>query len=346
MVTPAEGPPTIETIAARAGVSIASVSRVLNGHGGRPDTVRKVTDAAHELGYVPNSVARSLQSRKTMQVTFAMPDIGNPVYVAMTKRIQAVVSGAGYRLLVHCTDADTAAELAALRGLAERHTDGLILCALRVTDAHLSALAGSAAPVVVIGSPPDDVPVDTVRVDSRIGAGLAVDHLHAAGRRRIALLNGPADTVPGASRLAGYRAGLRDCGLAEDPALVVTTEFQVDAGADAAATLLALAPDVDAIFCANDLIAVGALRALRAAGRTVPGDVAVVGMDDTDLARACWPPLTSVDLGSAERGGIAAKLLLDRLTTDGDIAARRISVQPRLAVRDSSGVAAVGDGGR
>ncbi|AXK37812.1 LacI family transcriptional regulator [Streptomyces armeniacus] len=343
------GPPTVETIAERAGVSIASVSRVLNGHGARPDTVRRVERAATELGYVPNAVARSLKGGRSLQLTFAMQDIGNPVYVSMVRQIQAITKAHGYRLLLHSTDAVVEDELAVVRSLADRTSDGLVLCPIRITPEHLEALRGAAQPVVVIGSLPDDAepPVDSVRADSVTGAELAVRHLIRTGRRRIAFVNGPADTVPGRNRYRGYRAALADCGLASDPALVTNTDFTIEAGTEALHRLLdedragsGSGPGrLDAVFCANDQLALGAAHALHARGLRIPADVAVAGMDDTSLTRASWPPLTSVDLGSAERGRIAAEMLLDRITErDGTsrAPARTETVTPRLVVRASS----------
>lgn len=332
--------PTIETIARRAGVSTASVSRVLRGLGGLPETIAKVRAAATELGYVPNAMARSLRGGHTHQVTFAMPDIGNPVYTAMVRHIQETVRRAGYRLLLHSTGADPAEELAALRALADRHSDGLILCPIRVTEDHLEELAHATAPVVVIGSLPDRTPVDSVRADSVTGAELAVRHLAGAGRRRIGLLNGPADTVPGAARERGYERGLAACGLPHDERLTARGGFDAASGDRAARRVLERAPDVDALFCANDLIAIGAMRALRGTGREIPADVAVVGVDNTDLAEACWPPLTSVDLGSQERGRLAAELLLKRLDNDVHTPVSRLAVRPRLVVRESCGAPA------
>ena len=333
------GPPTVETIAERAGVSIASVSRVLNGHGARPDTVRRVERAAAEVGYVPNAVARSLKGGRSMQLTFAMQDIGNPVYVAMVRQIQAITKAHGYRLLLHSTDAVVEDELAVVRSLADRTSDGLVLCPIRITPEHVEALAAAAQPVVVIGSLPEDAPVDSVRADSVTGAELAVRHLVETGRRRIAFVNGPADTVPGRNRHRGYHWALEACGLPADPALVETTEFTIEAGGRALHRLLDAVPGIDAVFCANDQLALGASQALHARGLRIPGDVAVVGMDDTVLVRACWPPLTSVDLGSAERGRIAAEMLLDRIAERAGSArapARSRTVTPRLVVRASS----------
>ncbi|MGY0487117.1 LacI family DNA-binding transcriptional regulator [Streptomyces sp. WG-D5] len=339
------GQPTVVSIAERAGVSIASVSRVLNGIGARPATVEKVERAAAELGYVPNAVARSLKDGRTRQLTFAVPDIGNPVYVAMVRAIQSVAKAAGYRLLLHSTDAVAEDELAVLRGLRDRTSDGLILCPIRITDAHVEALRSAAGPVVVIGSLPRGVPVDSVRADSVEGVSLAVRHLYETGRRRIAFVNGPADTVPGRGRGEGFRKALADCGLAYDPDLVVHTEFDIESGAAATDSLLRLKPD--AVFGANDQLALGAARALHARGLRIPQDVAVAGMDDSVLAQAGWPPLTSVDLGSTERGRRAAELLLHRLNTPeppgGSRPPRtpqRTTAPPRLVVRASTGRAA------
>ncbi|MEV8564177.1 LacI family DNA-binding transcriptional regulator [Streptomyces sp. NPDC051322] len=329
------GPPTIVSIAEHAGVSIASVSRVLNGMSARPATVQKVERAVTELGYVPNAVARSLKGGRTRQLTFAMEDIGNPVYVAMVRGIQAVTKAAGYRLLLHSTDAVVDDELAVIRSLSDRTSDGLILCPIRVTGAYAQALSAAAAPVVIIGSVPESVPVDSVRTDSVQGVGLAVRHLYETGRRRIAFVNGPLDTVPGRNRATGYRNALADLGLPYDESLVVNTEFATEAGAEAAERLLGSGPD--AIFCANDVLAVGALRALHSRGLRIPEDVAVAGMDDSSFAQAAWPPLTSVDLGSTERGRRAAELLLDRLDQGpAPQAPRRTTALPRLVVRAST----------
>lgn len=336
------GPPTVETIAERAGVSIASVSRVLNGHGARPETVRRVERAAAEVGYVPNAVARSLKGGRTKQLTFAVQDIGNPVYVEMVRQIQTITKAQGYRLLLHSTDAVAEDELAVVRSLADRTSDGLILCPIRITPEHVEALRTAAQPVVVIGSLPDEAPVDSVRADSVVGAELAVRHLAGTGRRRIAFINGPSDTVPGHNRRLGYGRALDACGLPADPRLTVTTEFTIEAGARALDRLMeqeeaAAGNPVDAVLCANDQLALGASQALHSLGLRIPEDVAVVGMDDTELARACWPPLTSVDLGSAERGRAAAEMLLERIGGQGPPVPPRVrTVTPRLVVRASS----------
>jgi LacI family transcriptional regulator len=342
---PAGGRPTVHTVAARAGVSIASASRVLNGVGGSEETIRKVRAAAAEVGYVPNAIARSLQSQRTGLIAFAVEDIGNPVYVAMMRAIEAVVAESGRQLLVHATAGRVTGETALLRRLAHRYVDGMIISPIRITDDHLAALADSPVPVVVIGQLPGDAPVDNVRTDSRTGVALAVDHLVAAGRRRIGFLNGPLDTVPGAARDAGFRVALARHGIALDERLIEVGDFQYAAGRAAAERLLdrvgreggrgSNTGRPDALLCANDLIALGALHTLLVAGIGVPRDVALVGMDDTELAQMAFPQISSVSLGSATRGRRAAELLLERIDQP-DLPPRRVEVPPSLAVRASS----------
>ncbi|MGZ4338838.1 MAG: LacI family DNA-binding transcriptional regulator [Gaiellaceae bacterium] len=331
--------PTLATVAQLANVSVASASRVLNGIKTNPETLRRVTEAAATLGYVPNAAARSLRSRRTGQIAFAMPDVANPVYTTMVGSIAQVARASGSRLILHSTDGDTVDELGFLADLKQRYVDGLILCSLDFTDAHAEAVVGAAVPVAVIGNPPEGTKVDTVRANSSHGAADAVRHLHACGRRRIAFVNGPERTAPGAARRRGYLDGLRSSKLERDDELVeVASDFTIEAGREAAERLLARVRP-DAIFCANDLLAIGALAALRAARLEVPRDVALVGMDDTTLARVTSPPLTSVDLGGPERARIAAELLLARIEHPNR-RPRTVAVEPRLVVRESSGAPA------
>ena len=328
--------PTIHTVADAAGVSIASVSRVLNGLTTNEETIQRVRAAVDEVGYVPNSAAKSLKTSQTGQIAFAMENIGNAAYLAMVQAIQPVLRQAGYRLLLHSTNADTSDEIDVIRSLGQRYVDGLIMCPLRVTRRHLTELKRAQSPVVVIGRLPKSCPVDNVHVDSRPGVARAVEHLAEQGRTRIALVDGPLDTVPGKSRYAGYQDGLAEVGMTEDAARVAFTDFTVEGGAKAAAEMLKAKRPPDAFFAANDLMALGVLQAVREAGLDVPGDVAVVGMDDTELATSAWPPLSSVSLGARERGRLAAELLLERLADPGRTP-HRISVEPELVVRASSG---------
>jgi LacI family transcriptional regulator len=336
---PESDPPTLTTVARLANVSIASASRVINGIKTNPETLARVTAAAEAVGYVPNAAARSLRSRRTGQIAFAMPDVANPVYTAMVGSIQQVARANGSRLILHSTDGDVGDELGFLADLKQRYVDGLILVSLQFTDAHADAIAEATVPVAVIGSPTKGAKVDTVRPNSRGGAAEAVRHLHTNGRRRIAFVNGPEHTAPGSARKLGYFDALRTCGLERNDELVeIADDFMIEPGREAVERLLARTTP-DAIFCANDLLALGALSALRAAGLDVPGDVALVGMDNTNLSLVTSPPLTTVDLGAAERARIAAELLLARIAQPNR-RPRSVVVEPRLVVRESCGAPA------
>lgn len=331
--------PTITTVAKLANVSVASASRALNGIKTTPDVYERVTEAAERVGYVPNAAARSLRSRRTGQIAFAMPDVANPVYTTMVAAIQEVVRAGGSRLVLHSTGGDLEEELGILRDLQRRFADGLILVSLRMGQEHATELGQAPVPVVVVGRALAGANVDTVRTDSRLGAAQAVAHLHAAARRRIALVNGPRETIPGAARHAGYAEALLAGGLELEESLVETGEdFTVAAGRAATARLLER-EQPDAIFCANDLLATGALTTLHDLGLAVPGDVAVVGMDNSPLCDVVYPRLTSVDLGAARRAHAAAELLMKRIESPAR-RARVVDVPPTLVVRETCGAVA------
>ncbi|TCC28990.1 LacI family DNA-binding transcriptional regulator [Kribbella speibonae] len=325
--------PTIAGVARAAGVSVASVSRVLNGLPATEEMVERVQRAVDELGYVPDARARSLKVGRTFQLTLAVADVGNPVYVTMMRAVEEVVSAAGYRLVVTTTGPDVVDEVALVRGMARGYADGLLISPLRVDEDLVKSIRECEVPVVVAGNVPAKAGVDTVRANSPKGMLLAIDHLAYCGRKRIAFLNGPADTVPGAARAKGFAEALKAHDL-QPVAVVEADDFTFAAGRAAALTLLA-ADGFDAVICANDLLAVGVMHELAAAGLEVPADVAVVGMDDSELAEQSFPPLTSVNLGSAERGRRAAELLLARIE-DNERAPRRIVVQPSLSIRRST----------
>ncbi len=323
------------TVANEAGVSIASVSRVLNGLPASPETVARVREASQRLGYLPDAAARSLKAGRTSQLALAVPDIANPVYVEIMRSLERTTKAAGFRLLVHSTGADAEDELDLVRSLRRRYVDGLVMTSLRPTPVLLKALREAAVPVVIIGNVPEDEPLDTVRTSSSRAVALAVGHLVDTGRRQIGFLNGPADTSPGRNRRQGYEAALATAGLTLDQSLVAAgRDFTHQAGYEAARDLLGRARP-DSLLCANDLIALGALRTLAERGISVPSQMSVVGLDNTELAAMNTPSLTSVSLGAAERGHLAAQLLLERLA-DPTLPLRRLEVAPRLVVRESS----------
>ena len=329
---------TLIEVTRHAGVSLASTSRALHGTGASPAMVERVRAAAEELGYSPDVTGRSLRMKKTFQVAFAVADIGNPVYVEMLTAIHEVLAPHGYRVVV-MTTGDTAGSTTDLvRSLGSGFVDALVISPLRADDALVAEIRQAPVPVVVIGRALDG-DSDSVSTDSAGGIAQAVDHLVSSGRRRLGFLNGPLDTTPGQARQRGFDAATgADAFPGERVAVEVADDFTVAAGLRAARALLAPATDgsrLDAVVAANDLLAIGAVRAAREAGLNVPGDVAVTGMDDTELGRVYEPSLTSVSLGTAERGAAAARAVLARLDDDA-APAQHVVIGPRLLVREST----------
>jgi LacI family transcriptional regulator len=326
---------TLLQVAERAGVSLASTSRALHGNGASKAMVERVRAAAAELGYSPDAAGRSLRMGKTSQVAFAVADIGNPVYVEMMRAIHEVLAPHGYRVVV-MTTGDTVGSTAELvHSLNSGFVDGMIISPLRTDDGLIREIQQAAVPVVVIGRALDDHGISSVSTDSAGGIGAAVGHLREIGRRRIGFLNGPLDTTPGAARQRGFDAVVQVKGQIKE----IAEDFTVAAGLVAARRLFARASErgaqVDAVVAANDLLAIGAIHAARELGLSVPDDIAVTGMDDTEIGRVFYPSLTSVSLGSTERGRAAAQLML-RLTEDPGQETQQVAVGPVLIVREST----------
>lgn len=335
--------PTVSLVAEHAGVSVASVSRVLNGLPASAAMLTRVQDAADHLGYRANAMARSLRVKRSQQLALAVADVGNPVYVEMMRAIEGETRARGYRLLVSSTGGSTTDTRELLESLAHGYADGLVLSPVRVNEELVEALQRVSYPIVVIGTLPKDLGIDNVRANSAGGVRMALEHLHDHGCRRIAFVNGPADTVPGSARGKAFARTVRALQLDPDDALRVEAgDFTLAEGRVAAEQLLDRTVP-DAVLGGNDLLAIAAMQVLRERGLRIPQDVAVVGMDDTELAGVTTPALTSVDLGAHERGRTAARLLLDRLVESGREVQRK-TVQPRLRVRGSSVWRAVGSG--
>ena len=331
---------TLHEVAKRAGVSLGSTSRALHGTGASPDMVERVRAAAAELGYRPNAAGRQLRLQRTHLIEFAVADIGNPVYVEMLSAIHGVLSPHGYRIVVSSIGDAAASAARVLSSLDDGHVDGVIISPLRVDAQFIELLTATQVPVVAIGRSLRAHGIETVSTDSASGIGLAVTHLVDAGCRSLAFLNGPTDTTPGEHRQRGYDTAVAAPGFqAASFGTQVADDFTVAAGVEAAHALLdrAVAAGVrlDAVVAANDLLAIGVVRAARERGLSVPDDLAVTGMDDTEIGRMVQPALTSVSLGTARRGQLAAELMLARLGESPE-PPQLATVGPELMVRESS----------
>ncbi|MDQ1082660.1 MULTISPECIES: LacI family DNA-binding transcriptional regulator [Microbacterium] len=329
---------TLHEVAAAAGVSLASASRALTGGSASVAMVQKVRRAARRVGYVPDATARSLRLGGTRQVLFAVDDIGNLNYVAMLRAIEREFADTGIRLSVTTTGRDVEQTVALVQSMNMGVGDALIISPLRVSPSLRRALSELIVPVVVIGSLQGNVPVDMVRVDSGHAVQLAVEHLQSLGRRRIGFVNGPLNTNPGVSRRHGYLAAMEAAGIAVDGCFMeIATDFTIKAGRAAGQRILDRCGEMglDAIVGGNDLLAVGIINACLAAGLRVPHDIAVTGVDDTEYAASYNPSITTVSLQSAERGRLAAQLLLARFE-DPTRPPETATVMPSLVARSST----------
>jgi DNA-binding LacI/PurR family transcriptional regulator len=311
--------PTLEAVAARAGVSRATVSRVVNGGDGvRPPLVERVLRAVDELGYVPNQAARSLVTRRhdAVAVVIAEPEtrvFADPFFALQLRGISKELTAHDNQLVLLLTEGrDDHARVG--RYLAGGHVDGALVFSLHLDDPLPGLIRRAGVPTVFGGRPGwrDDDERAAVYVDSdnRGGARDAVRHLAGLGRTRVAHITGPLDQTSAADRLAGYRDVMADA----DPGLVAEGDFTPAGGERAMRALLDHCPGLDAVFAANDLTASGALRVLRERGLRVPDDVAVIGFDDMlPLAEQTDPPLTTVRQPIEEMGRLMARLLLGSL---------------------------------
>ncbi|MER7054661.1 MULTISPECIES: LacI family DNA-binding transcriptional regulator [unclassified Streptomyces] len=332
--------PTLNAVAARAGVGRGTVSRVINGSPKVSDRSRAaVEQAIAELGYVPNPAARSLVTRRTDSVALVVPDaetrlFSEPYFSGIIRGVSAGLASAGMRLLlVMVRDEKEYARLAPY--LSGQHVDGVLMVAVHSDDTLPDQLEALAIPTVLAGRRGDREPLGHVRADNRGGAGSAVRHLLAGGRRVVGTITGPLDMEAARERLAGYRDALRSAGVAVDEDLVADGDFTEEGGRAAMRELLRRRPGLDAVFAASDVMASGAVLELRAAGLRVPDDVAVVGFDDSIVARHIDPPLTSVRQPLEEMGRSMADLLLDEIAERGS-GHRGVVLATRLVVRESA----------
>ncbi|GAB3952167.1 LacI family DNA-binding transcriptional regulator [Micromonospora vulcania] len=329
--------PTLEAVAARAGVSRATVSRVVNGSTTVAEPIREaVHRAVAELGYVPNLAARSLVTQRTDSVALVMPEAATRVF-SDDQVFPGIIRGVSQELeaadkqLVLMLAGSPAGHDRVERFTTGRHVDGVLFASLHGADPLPGTLARLGIPVVCSGRPLGDVPVPYVDVDHVGGVTAAVRHLIDSGRRRIASIAGPQDMVAGIERLTGYRTTMAAAGL---PELVAIGDFTRESGAAAMRRLLVEHPDLDAVFAASDLMAHAALRTLRAAGRRVPEDVAVVGFDDIETAAYTEPPLTTVRQPIVEIGRRMTRQLL-RLAA-GESIEPAVMLPTELILRDSA----------
>ncbi|WP_433370751.1 LacI family DNA-binding transcriptional regulator [Actinoplanes sp. CA-142083] len=332
-------PPGLKDVAARAGVSIKTVSNVVNGYVHvAPETRARVQAAIDALGYVPNPAARRLRGGRSGVIALAVPELRSPYFAELAGHIVQAAAPRGWTVLIDQTDGRADREHDLVAGLRRHAIDGLILTPVQERAGRLARRYG--VPAVLLGERVGEGTADHVAIDGTAAAADATRHLLRLGRRRIAAIGAPdRPDVMREQRLGGYRAALADAGIAADPRREVPVAGVHRAhGADAMEILLSRARDLDAVFCFTDLFALGAIRCLVEHGVDVPGDVAVMGFDGIEEGRYSNPSLSTVDQNTDRIAELAVDLLAERLGERPATAAapREICVEHRIVAREST----------
>ncbi len=317
---------TIREVSRRANVSPSTVSRVINGTTPVSDDVRRrVEEAIDALQYRPNAFARGLATNRSGGVGVSVNSISSPYYGAVLEGIEEVLDGADMHLMVSSGRARLDRERESIRVLRERRCDVLIVQVEAIGDEELiDEVASSDVPIVVLGRYVPELAERCVHLDNERGGAMAVEYLHALGHRAIGHVAGPLSFPDSRARLHGYRHALEAVGATYDERRVVEGDFRETGGEAAAKRLLERCPELDALFVANDQMAIGALRAAVEAGRQVPQDLSIVGFDDVLYARYLHPALTTVRQPLADMGRAAARLAV------GFVAGREEEVRTRF----------------
>lgn len=323
---------TIELVAAEAGVSPSTVSRILNGTAVvSPEKKKAVQDAVVRLGFVPNPVARGLAGGRTLSIGVLTQSIDSPFYGAALRGIENELDPAGYSALFVSGHWNAKIETRCIEILLSRRVDGIVVLTGRLSDAALKSCA-KRVPMVVTGRTLKGPGLVSLDFDNQGGARMATQHLIALGHRRIAFISGDLKHSDAQQRLLGYRSALEDAGITFDPALLVFGKYTEASGLQAVLRLVASQQPFTAVFASNDQMAIGAVHALQRHNLRIPHDVSVVGFDDLPTSSYAFPPLTTVHQPVYELGRLAAQTMLALLT--GGKPQPQVPA-PRLIVRES-----------
>lgn len=329
---------TIKDVAARAGVTPAIVSRVVNHDetlNVKEETRQAVMNAVAALHYVPNLVARSMITKRNNVIGVIIADIMNPFFTQIIKEIQITADKYGYSVLLFDTGDDPEKELRAIEMVAQQRVDGVILGTIFVGDNAIVKLEELGLDYVMLNRLTTNSAAPYVRSDDVKGMGLAVDYLVNQGHRDIALLSGPLYADTALNRLSGFRKALHEKGIPFFQSNVIETKFDESSGFSACMELLKLEKRPTAICAANDMVAIGAIRAVREFGLSVPTDISVVGYNDIWICEMLDPALTTVDVKINEMARQAFQMLVRLIASDQDKPLTNVELEPELVVRRS-----------
>lgn len=323
---------TIKDVAARAGVTSMTVSRVVNVSGPVSDGVRaRVQEAIDELGYVPSRLARGLRSNRTHTLALVVTDVTNPFFTTIARGVEDAASKRDNLLLLCNTDESEAEELRYLEMLAQQSVDGVLLVPARTGEAAAELARRRGLPIVFLDRRVPVRDANVVRGDSKTGAAEMADYLYAAGHRELAVLAGPEGVTTSDDRVAGFLSALTDKDVRVE---VLHGRFSPESGRELVGAAMALRPRPSAIFALNNFLTIGALQGLMAAGLRVPEDVSLVGFDDLPPAMVAQPFLTVVSQPAYDMGRLAVDLLLHVLK-DPATPSREVLLPTELIIRQS-----------
>lgn len=331
--------PSIADVAEQAGVSTATVSRVLSGHPHVSDSLReKVNGVARALGYRPNRVARNLRTQRTQLIGLIVSDIQNPFYTSMVRAVEDVAYQQQYSLLLCNSDEDPEKEQFYIEFMRDERVAGVIASPTSEATTSMQALHEAGIPVVAIDRRSSSTPVDTVMLDHEKAALELTQHLISFGHQRIGAIVGNMQTTSGAERMKGYLSAMRGAGLTPDPELIRQIKPNEKEGYQAALSLLSQAAPPTALFTGNNLISMGALKAIQAKQLRIPDEISIAGHDDLPWMTLIQPALTVAAQPIYEMGRQATELLMSRI--QGDVEpVREVRLQPTMMIRQSCGPA-------
>jgi LacI family transcriptional regulator len=334
-----ESPVKLRDVATLAGVHPATASRALNPETRllvSEETANRVLAAAAELGYRPNTVARSLRTRRSHTVGVLVPDLNNPLFPPIVRGIEDRLDADGYVALIGNTDGDIEREQKVFQQMRARHVDGYVLATAHLRNPPLAEAVRAGLPLVLVNRVAEDYSLPAVTVDNESGVQMAISHLVSLGHRKIACVAGPQDVSTGLARYRAFQASMAAAGLEVLPGRVaVARAFSIEEGRRCTAEILRTGDGFTAIAAGNDMLAVGCYQALDQASLGCPADVSVVGFNDMPFIDMLRPPLTTVAFSHYQLGREAAQLLLDRLNGDTG-AAKVLYLTPELIVRNST----------
>lgn len=327
-------PLNIKDIAKIAGVSVATVSRVLNNSNlVKDDTSEKVNDVIAQIGYKPNAIARSLKVKSTKTIGIMIPDISSHFFPEVVRGIEDIANTYDYNIILCNTDLDREKEIRYLSVLSEKQVDGIIFMSNIVTEELNELFATLKIPVVLVATDYDKLP--SVTIDNVVAAEHIVSYLINKGHTRIAMISGRKnDPIAGASRIKGYKNALIKSGIAFKEDLLVEGDYRFDSGYEGAKKLLSLKERPSAVFAACDEMAMGVVRALLDDGFKLPDELPIVGFDDIDMAEKTWPPLTTIAQPLYQMGATGMKLLTDMIN-GCEAAEKKVVLDFELIVRKS-----------